>query len=128
MVGAINNEFGFLQKSLPLPDVPTHSDTEGLNLNITVPLGPNGTLQADAKLPVYVFIHGGAFAFGSSWYPHYDAAAIVRLSVEMGKPIIGVTIKCVLITQLTCKSSKQKLDHDSETDIPLATVWARLGS
>jgi hypothetical protein len=36
---------------------------------------------------------GGGFAVGSSWYPHYDPAALVELSVEKGKPIIGVTIK-----------------------------------
>ncbi|CAI6331486.1 unnamed protein product [Periconia digitata] len=91
-IGAINQEFGFIQQSLPLPEVPTHSDTECLNLNITVPLGKDGAVQSDAKLPVYVFVHGGGFAFGSSWYPHYDAAALVRLSVEIGKPVIGVTI------------------------------------
>lgn len=39
-----------------------------------------------------VFIHGGGFAVGSSWYPHYDPARLVKLSVEKGKPIIGVTI------------------------------------
>lgn len=92
-VGAINREFGFIQHSLPTPDVPEHSDLEGLNLNITVPLGANGNIDTSANLPVYVFVHGGGFAVGSSWYPHYDPAAIVKLSAEKGKPMIGITIK-----------------------------------
>ncbi|KAF1842781.1 alpha/beta-hydrolase [Cucurbitaria berberidis CBS 394.84] len=91
-VGAVNREFGFIQHSLPIPDVPTHSDIEGLNLNITVPRGPNGDINSNSKLPVYVFIHGGGFAVGSSWYPHYNPASIVKLSAEKGKPIIGITI------------------------------------
>lgn len=90
---AIQREFGFIQKSLPLPEVPAHSDIEGLNLNITLPAG---SLGSDAKLPVYVFIHGGGFAVGSSWYPHYNASPLVRLSVEKGKPIIGVSIKLAI--------------------------------
>lgn len=94
-VGAINNEFGFIQHSLPLPDVPNHSDLEGLTLNITVPTGKDGNIDTDTKLPVYVFIHGGGFAVGSSWYPHYDPARLVKLSVEKGKPVIGITIKYV---------------------------------
>ena len=77
--------------------MPEHSDVEGLNLNITVPIGKDGTIDAGAKLPVYVFVHGGGFAVGSSWYPHYDPAPLVRLSVEKGKPIIGITIKYVNI-------------------------------
>jgi acetyl esterase/lipase len=94
-VGAINSEFGFIQKSLPLPEVPTHSDLEGLNLNITVPTNKDGIIDPNAKLPVYVFIHGGGFAVGSNWYPHYNPARIVKMSVEKGKPIIGITIKYV---------------------------------
>ncbi|ORY05692.1 Alpha/Beta hydrolase protein [Clohesyomyces aquaticus] len=91
-LGAINNEFGFIQHTLPMPDVPVHSDIEGLNLNITVPIPNSGAIDSSAKLPVYVFIHGGGFAVGSSWYPHYDPTRLVKISVEKGQPIIGVTI------------------------------------
>jgi carboxylesterase type B len=92
-IGAVNREFSFIQHTLPLPDVPHHSDLEGLNLNITVPVSKSGEINSNAKLPVYVFVHGGGFAVGSSWYTHYNPAAIVKLSAELGKPIIGVTIK-----------------------------------
>ncbi|KAF2442415.1 alpha/beta-hydrolase [Karstenula rhodostoma CBS 690.94] len=92
-IGAINHEFGFIQQELPLPpNVPNHSDIEGLNLNITVPKGKNGEIDINAKLPVHVFVHGGGFAVGSSWYPHYNQAPLVRMSIEKGTPIIGVTI------------------------------------
>ncbi|EFQ87185.1 hypothetical protein CFE70_001165 [Pyrenophora teres f. teres 0-1] len=91
-IGAINNEYGFLQKSLPLPEVPKHSDLEGLNLNITVPTNKDGEIDPNAKLPVYVFIHGGGFTVGSSWYTHYDPAPLVKMSVEKKKPMIGITI------------------------------------
>lgn len=92
-MGAVNREFSFIQRSLPLPEVPTHSGLEGLNLNITVPTNKDGAIDPDAKLPVYVFIHGGGFAVGSNWYPHYDQAALVKMSVEKKKPMIGITIK-----------------------------------
>ncbi|EUC44269.1 hypothetical protein COCMIDRAFT_98770 [Bipolaris oryzae ATCC 44560] len=90
--GSLHAEFSFIQKSLPLPEVPPQSDLEGLNLNITVPTDKSGSIDSNLKLPVYVFIHGGGFAVGSGWYPHYDPAAIVKQSAEMKKPIIGITI------------------------------------
>jgi carboxylesterase type B len=73
--------------------VPSQSDTEGLNLNITVPVNKDGSIEPNAKLPVYVFVHGGGFTVGSSWYPHYSASPLVKLSTEMGKPMIGISFK-----------------------------------
>ncbi|KAJ4345460.1 uncharacterized protein N0V89_011591 [Didymosphaeria variabile] len=129
-VGAINNEFHFIQKELPLPpNVPDHSDIEGLNLNITVPKSKDGDIDTNAKLPVHVFVHGGGFAFGSSWYPHYDSAPLVKLSVEKGKPFIGVTINYRLgvtgfMTSKELRNAGYKANngfHDQRT----ALQWVR---
>lgn len=83
-----HDEFKLIQHKLPVPEFPPQSDTEGLNLTVTVP-----DIKTTGQLPVFVFIHGGALAMGSSSWPQYDHAAFVRRSVELGKPIIGVNIK-----------------------------------
>jgi carboxylesterase type B len=67
------------------------SDLEGLTLDITVPEAALN--ESDAKLPVLVFVHGGAYIIGDSGAPHYDMAAIVAYSQSIGKPIVGVSIK-----------------------------------
>jgi carboxylesterase type B len=85
-------EMSFIQASLPKTDVPAMSDTEGLNLNITVPN------EGGRNLPVLVYIHGGGFTFGSGSYPHYDQSKVVELSVVMGQPIIAVNIKYVKLS------------------------------
>ena len=92
----LDQEFAIIQQSLEKPPFPGMSATEGLNLNITV---PQGTKSTD-RLPVVVFIHGGAFVFGNNYQPHYDFEKLVTLSVEIGKPIIGITIKYVSLGSL----------------------------
>lgn len=87
-------EFGLIQKSLEKPPLPSISDVEGLNLNITVPAEVPDS--AEACLPVICFVHGGGFLFGGTWAPHYDLAAFVAFSVSIGKPVVGVSIKSVL--------------------------------
>ncbi|KAL2061092.1 hypothetical protein VTL71DRAFT_9144 [Oculimacula yallundae] len=82
-------EHGLIQHSLPVPDFPPQSDTECLNLSVTI---PHDRIRAGRKLPVFVFIHGGGLAFGSGTWPQNDQAKIVCRSVELGKPIIGVVI------------------------------------
>ncbi|KAF4943565.1 hypothetical protein FGADI_13323 [Fusarium gaditjirri] len=87
---ACDLEFALIQKALDKPDDRPMSDLEGLTLDITVPEA--SLSQSNAKLPVLVFIHGGAYIIGDSGAPHYDMAAIVAYSHSIGKPIIGVSI------------------------------------
>ncbi|KAK5061076.1 hypothetical protein LTR84_007617 [Exophiala bonariae] len=77
----------FVQKSIPFTPC-EQSDTEGLTLNISVP----AVVRNSNGLPVFTFVHGGGWVTGSTVYPQYDLAAITRLSVEAGMPMISVGI------------------------------------
>lgn len=88
----LENEFGFIQKSLPVPKLTT-SGLNGLNLNINVPLIDGMLPKPERKLPVLVFVHGGGFSVGSNAWPQNDLSKIVKLSADMGLPVIGVGIK-----------------------------------
>jgi carboxylesterase type B len=46
-----------------------------------------------SKLPVAVWIHGGGLFMGGSNDPRYNLSFIVQNSVEMGKPMIGVSVQ-----------------------------------
>lgn len=85
-------EFGFIQKSLPMPEM-RMSELDGLHLNISVPLIGGKSPSLEQKLPVFMFVHGGGYALGSNAWPQYDQSRIVKLSTEMEKPVIGVGIK-----------------------------------
>ena len=76
-----------------MPPEASMSELDGLNLNITVPLLEGKFPDADKKLPVFMFVHGGGFALGSNAWPQYDQARIVKLSAEIGYPVIGIGIK-----------------------------------
>lgn len=92
LLAGCDMEFAIIQHSLPKPEL-SISELEGLHLNITVPLVHNEMPRPDTKLPVFVFIHGGAFSIGSNAWPQYSQARLVKLSAELGKPVIGVGIK-----------------------------------
>ncbi|KAI0794098.1 carotenoid ester lipase precursor [Fomes fomentarius] len=66
------------------PNVPQNEDC--LFLNVIRP----ANVPANAKLPVLVWIYGGAFAFGSNAV--YDGVPIVQKSIDMGEPIIYVAM------------------------------------
>lgn len=80
-----------LQHDLPHP-MYRFSDTECLNLNVSI---PSRDAQASGPLlPVLVFVHGGGFVTGSGSWPQWDLAAIVEKSVVESKtPIVAVGIK-----------------------------------
>ncbi|RFU29937.1 hypothetical protein B7463_g6386, partial [Scytalidium lignicola] len=84
----VDMESSFIQKTLAATKVPM-SETDGLNLNITIPKLPGGSAK---KLPVYVFVYGGGFFIGGNSYPSYDNKRFIELSTEIGMPIIGVVI------------------------------------
>lgn len=83
-----------LQHTLPAgPSTYSVSDTEGLNMNITVPLDAEGGLRHDRKLPVFAYIHGGGFHSGSATWPQYDMTNFVRLSRDKGRCCIALAFK-----------------------------------
>jgi acetyl esterase/lipase len=81
-------EFSVMQHSLPRGDLP-QSDIGCLNLNITTPHSEN----KPSGLPVFVFIHGGGYEIGASSWQQFNLAWFVKLSVEMGLPVVAVSIK-----------------------------------
>ncbi|KAI4700875.1 hypothetical protein J4E81_003839 [Alternaria sp. BMP 2799] len=65
------------------------SHSECLNLNITVPSLPTETNSA---LPVMVFIHGGGLIMGANSWPQWDPARLVKMSADIGMPMIVVSV------------------------------------
>ncbi|KAI0674604.1 carboxylesterase [Trametes maxima] len=64
-----------------------HSEFECLNLNLTCP----SDATPDSHYPVMIWIHGGANrGSGSNWVT--DAGPLVQKSIQMGKPVIIVSI------------------------------------
>ncbi|KAJ5950076.1 hypothetical protein N7454_001660 [Penicillium verhagenii] len=78
---------------------PTPGDDEFkcLNLNICVPKdslpGPDGNSSNGSLLPVLVWIHGGAFAYGANSVSRYRPHVISKLAKESGHPYVLVQIQ-----------------------------------
>jgi carboxylesterase type B len=60
-----------------------------LNLNITA---PHKALKSDTRLPVLVWIHGGAFVMGSNADRYAALPSLVKESIKNGQPIIAVSL------------------------------------
>lgn len=87
-------EYTLLQKALEYDRKAVRmSDIDGLNLNIYTPTAGAATPSSNAGLPVFAFIHGGAFNGGSASFPAYEMTRIVRLSISRKMPIIAVSLK-----------------------------------
>ncbi|RAH77241.1 alpha/beta-hydrolase [Aspergillus japonicus CBS 114.51] len=90
------NNSEFYQSHLEFPQDVNESEFDCLNLFITRP-SPNvlaaAGLESDSPgLPVYVYIHGGAYGFGAGTDPMWDPARLVRKSILTGTPIIVATV------------------------------------
>jgi len=85
--------------NIPLPTDNLPDDEEQsedcLNLSIHLPkscVGESGKIHSDMKLPVLVFIHGGAYFLGSANRPYYNPENLVRHAIQRESPIIFVGI------------------------------------
>ncbi|EGV64213.1 carboxylesterase type B [Yamadazyma tenuis] len=59
-------------------------DEYGLNLNISAP-------KSDQKMPVMVFIHGGANTYGAGNACIYDGLQLAKISVDLKEPTIVIS-------------------------------------
>lgn len=80
---------GGIELTKPKPD-----EFECLNINITA---PRVALSGETKVPILVYIHGGAFVVGASSIQVagreiFDPTNLVRSSISFGTPIIVATI------------------------------------
>lgn len=78
-----------------------------------------GTAASDS-LPVMLYIHGGSFYIGSKDELTIQPGGLILRSVEMGHPVVFVTInyrlggtKCFQVLALTTTDSMQSLDLHS---------------
>lgn len=79
------------QPTMPVIDLGAgvSQDEDCLNLNIWA---PSGAAVDDARRPVLVWLHGGAYICGSANQPMYDGTSLVRASIAEGTPALVVTV------------------------------------
>lgn len=82
-------DFMQIPKDIPKDENHLEDELKCTNLNVTCPRS-----SSLAKLPVFMWVYGGSMmtAFGSAQHRLGDAGPLVAQSLELGKPIILVTI------------------------------------
>ncbi|EIM84589.1 alpha/beta-hydrolase [Stereum hirsutum FP-91666 SS1] len=114
------------------PICPGHgSDDVGYTLGedcLTINVVRPSNVSAGADLPVMLWIHGGGYFMGSSRDTRYNQSYIVNRSVEMGTPVIGVSIN-YRVSHFGFLSSRQihlnGLDNLGLWDQRLALHWVQ---
>ncbi|KAG0226811.1 hypothetical protein BGW42_003350 [Actinomortierella wolfii] len=91
---------------------PMFDEENCLNLNIFVP--KDHLEHAQSLLPVMVWIHGGGYKDGGNGLSLYDATNLVARSIEIGRPIVVVTINYRLnfFGFLSCKELVEDIQQD----------------
>lgn len=129
---SIDNDLAVPVPDHPLIPRPIPSELGCLNLNIALPPLPAKHDQ-QKLLPVIVYIHGGAFCFGSGGTANNDGAHFAGYSSTKGRPCIYVTInyRLGLGGFLASQAIKDELVQDgfagvgnfALTDQQLALQW-----
>ncbi|KAJ5915871.1 carboxylesterase [Penicillium verhagenii] len=79
------------QAHVEFPKDVQESEFDCLNLFIVRPT-PDAQAQNSPKLPVLLYIHGGAYGFGAATDPIWDPSQLVLQSMRINKPFIAVCI------------------------------------
>ncbi|KAJ9628548.1 hypothetical protein H2203_002449 [Taxawa tesnikishii (nom. ined.)] len=80
-----------------LPDDEPQAE-DCLNLSITLPAshvpqdGSSSAQSAKKKLPVLIFLHGGAFLLGSANRPYYSATNLLHHALKRDTPVLYVAV------------------------------------
>lgn len=83
---------------LPTENLPDDEEQSEDCLNLSIHLPPSAidasskNLKQDVKLPVVVFIHGGAYFLGSANRPYYSPVSFLSHAISQNNPIIVVSI------------------------------------
>lgn len=82
-------DFLMIPKTTPKDEVPSEDELKCTNLNVTCT-----TSTSSRNLPVFMWIYGGSMinTYGHAQQKIGDAGPLVAQSIELGKPIILVTI------------------------------------
>lgn len=82
-------DFMQIPKTVPKDEPQAEDELKCANLNVTCPTSTSAT-----NLPVFMWIYGGSMstAYGNAQHRLGDAGPLVAQSIELGKPIILVTI------------------------------------
>ena len=83
--------YGLPRHIIPEKEKLEENEFECLNLTITAP--SQKCLVVHAPLPVMVWIHGGGNVTGCATDWIWDAGALVKRSIEIGNPVLVVSIK-----------------------------------
>ncbi|KAG0297323.1 hypothetical protein BGZ96_006887 [Linnemannia gamsii] len=100
-----------------------HSELDGLNLNIIVPL--SALKEGAAPVPVMTWIHGGALRNGANCVPIYDACNFVEHSIKLSQPVIVVAVNYRLAAFgfLASKELQQDMEHYAATSATPVTDY-----
>ncbi|KAG9061187.1 hypothetical protein KI688_007525 [Linnemannia hyalina] len=92
-----------------------HSEVDGLNLNIFVPL--SALKEGAEPVPVMTWIHGGALRTGANYVHLYDARNLVEHSIKLNQPVIVVAVNYRLAAFgfIASKELQQDMEHYAST-------------